>query len=381
LPLTHFVRRVIDRAKGCAQKLKHNYVGTEHLLLGLILSEGWSGMIFSKYGVTAFAVEEWLKKKCGIMGNPTEDAAQRMDKEAERLRDFRSDFLANLSRRIAGFDLGKPCGDFMATWTIPVASHKATATAECMPSPMLGDPPTVTSEFQSAAEVEAKVGLERMGNTPNPLCSTSLSGIQVGEEVYLVSEAVTLGNEAGAIYPARCLLLAKGPRNSVIWPCWKAEGKPMAVPTGSLYSSFASADLDIARQLMGRLKTKQAEVSRGVVDLKAKVERMPGEAVTPATPHDPYSYLKGLPKPQTLGSLRKGDWFIHFPGTDRACPEHFAYGTRIGVARLMQRADDIPSQPGVVTIHSPSWPSWELPEETFVIPVRGVPGENANGTD
>ena len=50
--LTPEARKVLDLAQEEAQRFNHNYIGTEHLLLGLVrLDEGVSAMVFKNLGV------------------------------------------------------------------------------------------------------------------------------------------------------------------------------------------------------------------------------------------------------------------------------------------------------------------------------------------
>jgi Clp amino terminal domain, pathogenicity island component len=60
-PLTPLARKVFDLAVRKALLLRHNYIGTEHLLLGLLEEdEGIGGRTLTGLGVTRQRAEEWL---------------------------------------------------------------------------------------------------------------------------------------------------------------------------------------------------------------------------------------------------------------------------------------------------------------------------------
>jgi Clp amino terminal domain, pathogenicity island component len=60
-PLTPLARKVFDLAVRKALMLGHNYIGTEHLLLGLLEEdEGIGGRTLTGLGVTSQRVEQWL---------------------------------------------------------------------------------------------------------------------------------------------------------------------------------------------------------------------------------------------------------------------------------------------------------------------------------
>jgi hypothetical protein len=60
-PLTPLARKVFDLAVRKALMLGHNYIGTEHLLLGLLEEdEGIGGRTLTGLGVTGERVEQWL---------------------------------------------------------------------------------------------------------------------------------------------------------------------------------------------------------------------------------------------------------------------------------------------------------------------------------
>ena len=63
MTLSHSSKKVIDHAYAEARDLINNYIGTEHLLLGLIAQkESLSGRAFAKLGVDLDAAREAVKK-------------------------------------------------------------------------------------------------------------------------------------------------------------------------------------------------------------------------------------------------------------------------------------------------------------------------------
>jgi ATP-dependent Clp protease ATP-binding subunit ClpA len=60
-PLTPLAKKVFDLAVRKALMLGHNYIGTEHLLLGLLEEqEGIGGRTLTGLGVTSQRAEDWL---------------------------------------------------------------------------------------------------------------------------------------------------------------------------------------------------------------------------------------------------------------------------------------------------------------------------------
>lgn len=69
LPLTPRAKDVIEYANAEARDLNHNYVGTEHLLLGLIREEeGVAAQVLLNLGVTLVAVRDQVVKLLGQSG-------------------------------------------------------------------------------------------------------------------------------------------------------------------------------------------------------------------------------------------------------------------------------------------------------------------------
>ena len=64
LPFTITAERALEQAKAVAKKLRHGYVGTEHVLLGLILvKDGVAARVLSHHGVTEEQVLEKVHKR------------------------------------------------------------------------------------------------------------------------------------------------------------------------------------------------------------------------------------------------------------------------------------------------------------------------------
>src|SRR5215470_10088106 len=59
---TQRARRVLSLAQEAAERLKHNYIGTEHMLLGLMREEGGvAGRVLRDLGLEEKRVEELVK--------------------------------------------------------------------------------------------------------------------------------------------------------------------------------------------------------------------------------------------------------------------------------------------------------------------------------
>ena len=59
-------KKVVIRAKESSKELKHGYIGTEHILIGLLKEGGQSKELLIKYGITEKKVLELVKKYLGI---------------------------------------------------------------------------------------------------------------------------------------------------------------------------------------------------------------------------------------------------------------------------------------------------------------------------
>ena len=63
---TQRARRVLNLAYQEAERMRHNYIGTEHLLLGLIREEGGvAGRVLRELGLEADRVQEIVERLTG----------------------------------------------------------------------------------------------------------------------------------------------------------------------------------------------------------------------------------------------------------------------------------------------------------------------------
>ena len=63
---TQRARRVLSLAHQEAERMRHNYIGTEHLLLGLIREEGGvAGRVLRELGLDADRVQEIIERITG----------------------------------------------------------------------------------------------------------------------------------------------------------------------------------------------------------------------------------------------------------------------------------------------------------------------------
>jgi ATP-dependent Clp protease ATP-binding subunit ClpA len=65
LPVTPRVKAALKKAHDFAKKCEHSYVGTEHLLVGLLEfgNEAPSGKIMSQFGIHIEALNEFVKNE------------------------------------------------------------------------------------------------------------------------------------------------------------------------------------------------------------------------------------------------------------------------------------------------------------------------------
>ena len=71
---TNDAKKVLQYAQDAAQKFRHNYVGTEHILLGLVLNRsGLAGQLLSQLGLTSDNVSRPIEQSIGLGSvSPTE---------------------------------------------------------------------------------------------------------------------------------------------------------------------------------------------------------------------------------------------------------------------------------------------------------------------
>jgi ATP-dependent Clp protease ATP-binding subunit ClpC len=62
---TESARQVIVLAQEEARRLKHGYIGTEHLLLGLMRENGRAATTLGSHGVTLEPVRDWVAERVG----------------------------------------------------------------------------------------------------------------------------------------------------------------------------------------------------------------------------------------------------------------------------------------------------------------------------
>jgi ATP-dependent Clp protease ATP-binding subunit ClpA len=62
---TDSARKVTVDAQAAARRLGHRHIGTEHLLLGLLETDGMAGQVLRGLGVTPVAVEREIKAEVG----------------------------------------------------------------------------------------------------------------------------------------------------------------------------------------------------------------------------------------------------------------------------------------------------------------------------
>ncbi len=67
---TDRARRVIVLAQEEARGLNHNYIGTEHLLLGLLEPGGIAAQALDRFGMTATGTREEVKARVGVGSEP-----------------------------------------------------------------------------------------------------------------------------------------------------------------------------------------------------------------------------------------------------------------------------------------------------------------------
>mgnify|MGYP003462745343 FL=1 len=64
---TQRARKVLTLAHQEAERLHHNYIGTEHLLLGLILEEGGvAGRVLRDLGLETARVKDMVERLAGV---------------------------------------------------------------------------------------------------------------------------------------------------------------------------------------------------------------------------------------------------------------------------------------------------------------------------
>ena len=82
---TESANRAMGNAKEEAYKLSHNYVGTEHLLMGLVRADGLASKVLTEHGVTIEKLQELIKQIIAPSGNISTAEAGRFTQEQREL--------------------------------------------------------------------------------------------------------------------------------------------------------------------------------------------------------------------------------------------------------------------------------------------------------
>ncbi len=85
--LTERAQVVILEAENESEKFKHGYVGTEHVLLGLLKEDGYSAKLLGKYGVYTETIREMLQKYLGYGDIKTVEGEILLTPRTKRLLD------------------------------------------------------------------------------------------------------------------------------------------------------------------------------------------------------------------------------------------------------------------------------------------------------
>lgn len=64
--LTERAQAVILEAENESEKFKHGYVGTEHILLGILKEDGYSAKLLKKYGVNSENIRNMIQRYLGM---------------------------------------------------------------------------------------------------------------------------------------------------------------------------------------------------------------------------------------------------------------------------------------------------------------------------
>lgn len=85
--LTERAQVVILEAENESEKFKHGYVGTEHVLLGILKEDGYSAKLLGKYGVYTETIREMLQKYLGYGDIKTVEGEILLTPRTKRLLD------------------------------------------------------------------------------------------------------------------------------------------------------------------------------------------------------------------------------------------------------------------------------------------------------
>ena len=99
---TESANRAMGNAKEEAYKLSHNYVGTEHLLMGLVRADGLASKVLTEHGVTIEKLQELIKQIIAPSGNISTAEAGRFTPRAKRIIDNSLKEAAGLKSNLIG---------------------------------------------------------------------------------------------------------------------------------------------------------------------------------------------------------------------------------------------------------------------------------------
>ena len=140
---TQRARRVLSLAHEEAERLHHNYIGTEHLLLGLIREEGGvAGRVLRELGLEPARVKEIVERLCDVFEYVSSDAGV----GAEQV----GDMIAHLRRMKAGLKKRKELPPMAAEIDKQIARLEATR-AEAVNIVVIADPLDEDASFSFTA--------------------------------------------------------------------------------------------------------------------------------------------------------------------------------------------------------------------------------------
>jgi ATP-dependent Clp protease ATP-binding subunit ClpC len=74
---TQRARRVLTLAQENAESMNHNYIGTEHLLLGLVLEEsGVAGRVLRGMGLNPRRIQDLVERMAGTQGRRIQSSTE-----------------------------------------------------------------------------------------------------------------------------------------------------------------------------------------------------------------------------------------------------------------------------------------------------------------
>lgn len=85
--LTERAQMVILEAENESEKFKHGYIGTEHILLGILKEEGYSAKLLGKYGINAEIISQMIERYLGYGDIKTNKDEILMTPRSKRLID------------------------------------------------------------------------------------------------------------------------------------------------------------------------------------------------------------------------------------------------------------------------------------------------------